>query len=474
MSAKTLTSEEARRWFWVTGNIEPLLFHAGQMRINEMYERLPGSVIVLNVSRQWGKTSFLAAKAVATAIRHPHNRIRIGAAFETDLTEFIEPAFDWVFKSCPDDLKPTYHMQKKRFTFGNGSTIKLVGLDRKPNGLRGNTIDLIGLDEAGFINRLGYLYDSVIVPLTTHRPNARIIFQSTPPESPDHEFWDFVDRAKLENSYAEFTIDENPMLGPEDVQRLERKLGGRETSAFQREYLCKRIVETERAIIPEWKEEFEIDWDPREDPTIDPLYKFWHKYEFLDIGVQIDKTICLFGYYNFQQARLYIMHEVDVSGSKTTTDLIYKSITGKEKEIGFDNVYRRVADNSHPLLLNDLSEKGLGFGATDKQKLHEMVGEVRVWVKSGRIRIHKRCKQAIGCMRSGIWDAHRKEFERSKVLGHYDAVAALIYGVRNTDVYSNPLPDYVYNPDRMPGIKKTAKLSPMGQDMKAIFSRPVR
>ncbi len=448
--------------------------HPGQKVLNEMYERMPGSVLVFNISRQYGKTFFLVVKCIAQAIKHPGSRIRIGAPFETDLAEFIEPAFEAALGTCPLRLRPKYNQQKKRYVFPKvgykQSTIKLVGLDRKPNGLRGNTIDLIGLDEAGFINRLGYLYDSVIVPLTTHRPNARIIFQSTPPESPDHEFWDFVDRAKLENSYAEFTIDENPMLGPEDVQRLERKLGGRETSAFQREYLCKRIVETERAIIPEWREEYEIDWDPREDPTIDPLYKFWHKYEFLDIGVQIDKTICLFGYYNFQEARLYIMHEVDVSGSKTTTDLIYKSITGKEKEIGFTDVYRRVADNSHPLLLNDLSEKGLGFGATDKQKLHEMVGEVRVWVKSGRIRIHKRCKQAIGCMRSGIWDAHRKEFERSKVLGHYDAVAALIYGVRNTDVYSNPLPDYIYNPDRMPGVKKQAKLSPLGQDLKAAFA----
>jgi hypothetical protein len=474
VSAKTLTSEEARRWFWLTGNIEPLLFHSGQLYINEMYERLPGSVIVLNVSRQFGKTSFLVGKAIATAIKNSYNRIRIGAAFETDLTEFIEPAFEWALKTCPQDLRPVYHQQKKRFTFGNGSTIKLVGLDRKPNGLRGNTIDLIGLDEAGFINRLGYLYDSVIVPLTTHRPNARIIFQSTPPESPDHEFWDFVDRAKLENSYAEFTIDENPMLGTADVERLERKLGGRDSSAFQREYLCKRIVEAERAIIPEWREEFEIDFDAGADPLIDPLYPYWHKYEALDIGVQVDKTVCLYGYYNFREATLYIMHESDISGTKTTTKLIYDTICQKEKDIGFTDPYRRIADNSHPLLLNDLSEKGMGFGATDKQKLHEMVGEVRIWVKAGRIKVHKRCKQLVGCLRSGIWNDKRTEFERSKVLGHFDAAAALIYLVRNTDVYSNPLPDYVYNPDRLPGYKRKVPLSPMGQDIKAVFSRPIR
>lgn len=464
-----ITREAALREVWRRGEIEPLIFHPGQMFINEMFERLPGSIIVLNISRQYGKTTFLAGKAVATAIRNPANRIRIGAAFETDLTEFIEPAFEWVLKSCPEDLRPVYNQQKKRFTFHNGSTIKLVGLDRKPNGLRGNTIDLIGLDEAGFINRLGYLYDSVIVPLTTHRPNARIIFQSTPPESPDHEFWDFVDRAKLEGSYAEFTIDENPMLGPHDVARLELKLGGRETSAFQREYLCKRIVEQERAIVPEWKEDFEIEFDAAEDPNIDPLYQFWHKYEFLDIGVQVDKTVCVFGYYNFLESRLYIMHECDISGSRTTTDLIHRTITEKEQAIGYTSPYRRVADNSHPLLLNDLADKGTAFAATDKEKLHEMVGELRVWVKAGRVRVHKRCKQTIGCFRSGIWNDKRDQFERSKVFGHYDAMAAVIYGVRNMDVWSNPIPSYVTNPGRWP-TKKQSQLSPLGQDLKAVFT----
>lgn len=471
MAKSEWTDEQIVAELWRRGEIEGLLLHSGQQHIDEMFRRLAGALIVLNISRQWGKTYFLVVKFIAECIRNPGTKARIGAAFETDLAEFIEPAFETALATCPLHLRPVYNQQKRRYVFPKvghrQSTIKLVGLDRKPNGLRGNTIDLIGLDEAGFINRLGYLYDSVIVPLTTHRPNARIIFQSTPPESPDHEFWDFVDRAKLENSYAEFTIDENPMLTKEDVQRLERKLGGRETTAFQREYLCKRIVEAERAIIPEWREEFEFDYEPRE---TDSLYQHWHKYEGLDIGVQVDKTVCLFAHYNFKDACLVVEDECDISGSRTTTRLIHDTIRAKEKEIGYTNPYRRVADNSHPLLLNDLSELDLGFGATDKEKLHEMVGKVRVWVKAERIKVHKRCKQLIGCLRSGIWDDKRKEFQRSKVFGHYDALASLVYLTRNTDEWTNPLPDYVYNPDRMPGYKKKDRLSPLGQDLKAAFT----
>jgi hypothetical protein len=168
------------------------------------------------------------------------------------------------------------------------------------------------------------------------------------------------------------------------------------------------------------------------------------------------------------------MHECDISGSKTTTKLIYDSITEKEKEIGWKDPYRRISDNSHPLLLNDLSELGIGFGATDKEKLHEMIGKVRIWAKSGRIKVHRRCKQTIGGLRSGIWNDKRTEFERSKVFGHYDAIAALTYLIRNIDEYSNPLPPYILNPDRMPGYKRPANLSPLGQDIKAIFSKVVR
>lgn len=465
-----ISSPAAIAEIWRRGEIEELLLHSGQLVLNDMFDRLPGGVIVFNISRQFGKTYFAVVKAIATAMKKPGARIRIGAAFESDLTEYIEPAFELAFATCPHRWKPRYIQQKKRYVFKNGASIKLIGLDKKPNGLRGNTIDLIIIDEAGFVRRLEYLYSSVMVPLTTHRPDARILLMSTPPESPDHEFWGFVDRAKLDGSYAEFTIDQNPMLTPDDVRRLEEKMGGRHTSAFRREYLCERIIEAERAIVPEWKPEFGAVFQR------DELYRFWAKYEALDIGVQLDKTVCLFAYYNFRESRLYVEDELDISGSTTTTDLIEKELLEKQEKIPgtpYTIPYRRIADNSHPLLLNDLATRpaNIVFAATDKAKIHEMVGEVRVWTRLGRIRVHPRCKQLLGCLSSGIWNNQRTEFERSKVYGHYDALAALVYLVRNIDQYTNPIPDYVGNPNRWPGFDKKQDLSPLGQDMKALFSK---
>jgi hypothetical protein len=72
------------------------------------------------------------------------------------------------------------------YIFPNGSRIKLVGLDKNPNGLRGNTLDLIVIDECGFVTNLDYIYKSVIIPATLHRPNCKIIMISTPPSTPAH------------------------------------------------------------------------------------------------------------------------------------------------------------------------------------------------------------------------------------------------------------------------------------------------
>jgi hypothetical protein len=447
---------------WKRGDLEPLLFHGGQAKIDAVYRAAPGSLVVFNISRQWGKTFFGVTKAVVQAIKKPGSRIRIGAAFETDLAEFIEPAFETVLATCPPQLAPKYLQQKRRYVFPNGkrelqdpfkggSNIKLVGLDRKPNGLRGNTIDLIILDEAGFINDLERLHKSVIVPLTTQRPDAKILLTSTPPESPDHEFWNFVDRAKLENSYAEFTIDENPLLGPADVARLEKEMGGRHTTAFQREYLCRKIVEKERAIIP--------DFDPTpggrhvvETPR-PPTFPHLHKYEFLDSGVS-DLTFEIFAYYDWPRAKLVVEDEHVLHGSAVTTRNIATGTRQKEKDLEYKKVYRRIADNDNLILINDLAdwicnpgEEKIHFTPTDKDSLEAMLNELRLWFQDDRIEIHPRCKMLIGTLGSALWNKKRTDFERSPVYGHADGIAALMYGVRNVDRHTNPIPTWFnYNP----------------------------
>lgn len=434
--APKISSAAAERTLWERGNLG-FLYHSGQKKLDDVFRGAPGAVITFNVARQWGKTFFAATKAFEYALKIPKARVRYATAVETDLFEFAFPIFEILMERCPAHLRPKYKSQRKVFRFPNGSEIKLIGLDKKPNGLRGNAIDFIVLDEAGFIRRLDYLHTSVIVPLTTHRPDAKILVISTPPETPDHAFWDFVDRATLEGAYACFTIDDNPMLTPRDIARIEREMGGRGSTAFQREYFCRRIVEASRAIIPEWRGTYE------EEPIIDEYYPFYQLQEGLDIGVSQDLTVCIFGHYDFRRAILFIHDEITMNGPDMTTPRLAIQIKSKEWELWGPEkkVDQRWSDNSHPLLNQDLSFlHDITFMPTSKDKLAEMVNQVRMWVAEGRIRVSSKCKHLLGCLSSGIWDIKRKDFYHSKVYGHFDALAALVYLVRNIDENYNPIP----------------------------------
>ena len=48
----------------------------------------------------------------------------------------------------------------------------------------------------------------------------------------------------------------------------------------------------------------------------------------------------------------------------------------------------------------------------------------------------------IGSLKYGVWNDRRTEWERSTVYGHFDALAALMYLVRNIDQASNPIPKF--------------------------------
>lgn len=361
-------------------------------------------------------------------------KIKYGTAFHTDLIEFILPAFDAVMEDCPNDLRPRFKVQGSKFVLYNGSEIKLVGLDRTPNGLRGNVIDLIVLDEAGFISNLDYLYKSVIIPATTHRPGCRVVLISTPPSTPAHAFLDYVEKAEFEGGYIKLTIYDNPMVDAPTIARLMKESGGETSTTWRREYLCEHVTDQDLAVVPEWKDDYVLE------VPHDVYYPFYHKYDAMDLGVR-DHTAVIFGYYEFPKARLVIEDEYIINGPELTTDILQRKIKEKEADLKWESVYLRTSDNNNPLLLQDLSYlHRLHFSGTDKGSLEEMVNTLRLMVSAGQIIVHPGCKQLIGCLKYGVWEKRRDKFATSKVYGHFDALAALIYLVRNLNRSTNPIP----------------------------------
>lgn len=427
---------------WNRGLLDYKL-HAAQKVLNKTFREAKSNLFVANCSRQWGKSFWAVKTAIEFAIRNPKAQIRYGAAFQTDLEEFILPAFDKILEDCPEDLKPKYNAQKSTFRFKNGARIKLVGLDKKPDGLRGNTLDMIIIDECGFVTELNYIYKSIIVPSTLHRPNCKIIFVSTPPSTPAHPFVDYCQKAQNQGSYVKLDIHTNPLITEDDIKRMADELGGVTSTTFRRECLCEFVTDSDLAIIPEWNEKYVLELER------DEFYKYYDKYTGLDLGIK-DLTAAIFGYYDFKRAALVIEDEFDMSGPSMNTLILKNAIVEKEKELwenypslvqGRSVPFRRVADTNWPLLIQDLSSiHNLTFIETSKETLEAMINEVRLWVQSGRIIIHPRCKKLIGSLQFGVWDMKKKAFARSDVYGHFDHLAALVYLVRNVATNSNPIP----------------------------------
>lgn len=427
--------------FWHRGNLTYKL-HKGQRKIQEILQNLPGQLRVINCSRQFGKTYMFVSRAISLCIRKKGAKVKIGTAFLTDLSEILIPSFEAVLSDCPPSLRPKYQPSKTKYIFPNGSEIKLVGLDKNPNGLRGQVPDLIIIEEAGFVNNLDYLYKSVLVPATTHRPDCEIILVSTPPSTPAHPFVDFAQRAELEGAYAKFTIYDNPMVSQETIDRLAKESGGYDSTTFRREYLAEFILDDDLALVKEWKDEYSY-IEPK-----DAYYNLYHKYVGMDLGRK-DFTALVFGYYHFKKGALVIEDEVLLKGSTWTTLTLKDEIFKKEKELwahpeddlGAFKPFRRISDNNNPHLILDLSSiHSCYFAETNKESLEAMVNEVRLMVNQGQIIIHPRCKMLIGSLKYGVWDNKRKEFAHSKIYGHFDFFAALMYLVRNLSKSTNPIP----------------------------------
>ena len=460
------TPEEKEDFWWhgflswkLTG--DPNSGRFGQLKIEEAFQATAGKLFVGDCSRQLGKSTWAAAKCVELALRKRRARIRYATAFLSDLEQFIVPAFELILEDIPTLLKPVWRAQKSEWYFPTtGSKIRLIGLDRKPNGLRGNKLDLVVLDEAGYISRLSYIYKFVLIPATTHVPDAKIIMISTQPETPDHDFVEFCDKAEIEmkegggSGYVKIDVDENPLLTKEQIDdiaiefapsdpfltREEKVRLGRASTAFRREYLCERVVEEERAIIPEFREKLHVLESPR-----CPAFAFWYRLEALDSGVR-DLTACLFGYYDFARAKAVIEDEFAIQGAEVTTKRIAQKVHEKETlhKYGEFKWLRRMADNNNLILIQDLAqeEHKLVFNPTGKDDLHAMVNKVRVWMGSGRIEIHPRCVRLISALKAGIWNNTRSEFGRSKIHGHYDLIASLVYFIRNIPEHQNNVPPY--------------------------------
>ena len=435
--------EEALDKAWGGGFLQWLL-RPVQEKIYKTIRESKNVKKVINASRRLGKTHTLSSLAIETGRRTPGGQVHFGFPSQKALKKIVRPIFKDILRTCPARYKPIYIASEQAYYFNDrDSFIHLSGLNQgHADSLRGPKSHRSIVDEAGYVDDLDYAVKDILTPqlLTT---GGDLILSSTPPPTPAHDFAEYAHQAKDNGTYSEFDIYQSGYK-PEIIEKFKKEAGGENASTWKREYLCQFVIDEELAIIPEFLEDqHALPWERTD------LWKFYTCYEAMDIGVR-DFTVVLFGYYDFLKAKIFVEDELVMNGPQMTSDLLVRAIRDKEKALFGGKVegqIRRVADDNNLILIQDLGYlHKLPFTPTTKDNLDAMVNELRVLVSGGRLNVHPRCKHTIGCLKYGVWSGKqnkKREFARSKVYGHYDGLAALVYLVRNVDQTSNPIPrDY--------------------------------
>lgn len=437
-----ITPAQARSILWRQGRIVDFLLDNNQMEIYNSLKQGKGArhTVVALFSRQTGKSYGLLTIATQECLTRKNITVVFIAPRLKQARKIAKTNMAEILKTCPDDVRPKYNAKEESYYFpSTGSTIELAGFNAdEVESQRGPKAHLIIVDECGFMTNLKYGLKSVLYP-KLNTTKGSMILCSTLPRSQGHEYFDFIKKAEYNGTLIKKNVLECPRYTKEDIDRFAEEVGGYDSVDFKREYLNIMITDDEYAVIPEATEEL-----MQEIVKELPRPPYYDVYVSMDIGVK-DLTVALLGYYDFKKSSVVILDEVILKGKNVTTESIHDSISFKEQmHFGTKIPYLRVADDNNQILLNDLmSTKNMFFQITRKDQKEAALNNLRVMLAAHRIIIHPRCKTLIFHLKNATWNNRKTSYERSPDNGHYDALDALIYFIRNVNFSKNPYPkDY--------------------------------
>lgn len=439
-AAVQLSPEAAIAGLWHVGDLSyRLLPHQEPIRDAVIAAR--ARRFVLNCSRRLGKSNLLCTLAIEQCLQKPGSQVRYAAGTSDMVEEIIEPHMAALLDDAPPDLEPEYNATKSRWTFPNGSSIRVAGCDdkRKANRLRGRACDLAIIDEAGFIDDLGYVIDDVLMPqLMT--VNGQIIISSTPPETPAHPFRAICADAQLRGAYIERDIYAATHI--DDATRAEYRQeangpawspGMPDGTTWLREYMCQFVVDSTRAVLPEFTRVEKLIVEERERPA------YFVPVIVADIGYH-DLTFVIGGYHDFAKG-------VDViEWEYVTNKTIARDIDAKVSEIAVEHWGARTAKSlryadAPPIVIAEMRGwSGIAKTQTDGNWKAAVVNDVRTRLAEKSTRIHPRCEKLIAHCRYAVWKDPGRMLDRMDGFGHFDGVDALAYFTRLVDRHTNPMP----------------------------------
>lgn len=417
-------------------------------------------------SRKIGKSYIETLVSFEFAIRYPGALISITAPTGVEARDVFLPEFEKILADCPLGLRPARKGVDGNWHFPNKSIIYLKGADMQPNRLRGPSRDLNMVDEAAYVNRLGYVVESVLYPMTFNTRGPTIL-ASTLNKSPNAEFNAYHRKCMALGQGA--VVDVYSAGFSEKMIAAEKAAVSAET--WRIEYECHDERDQNITVVPEWTAEVEqqLVQEPPvvEDLTYSPQMGHWFRFTGIDFGTA-DNTSILTAYYDFASATCWITAEDVFSGAEVTAANISRRGTALEEA---DDAVRpiaggkriRVGDNDVGMLQSMHIDHGYVAQAISKPALEITINNLRTWVTEGRLRISPKCVNLLACLRHGAWKekagmrgdgnrvrklAHSNLRDKNgKALGHFDALMALAYLLLTVNTYKNvnPLPKTFVN-----------------------------
>lgn len=419
---------------WRRGDLSVVCgLHRGQLELRNFFYGHDARVTAYLISRRWGKSYLWAVIANELAMK---GKTVLYAAPEIKhvrsiLREHMAKIHGTLPKPMRDEIAFSGQDNEWRFK-KTGGIIRAIGVD-KGGADRGRGIgaDLVICDEAGFMEDLEYFLESVARPQTL-TTNGRIVLSSTPGISSEHAFRGYCLRAQEDDAYVHKTIYDAPHLTPKTIEEYKQEClrrGGQ--TEWRREYMAEWVVDEFWAVVPEM-----IDHG---DDIIAECQRPSHydTYTAGDVAFE-DLTVFVHGHLDFVH-QVIVVEDETVLRHSNAGQIAAKVLQSEYELWGDKPVFSRVAD-APPLVLGALGSAGLRVGPTRNDDRDAMLVTLRVLISQHKIRIHPRCRTTIAHLRGAVWNKSRTNLERTSAAGHFDAVMAMAYLVRNMNWRRNPFP----------------------------------
>lgn len=446
-----LNSEDPVAKGWRTGDLSYKVMEHQTIIKDKLGEVIKGDPqqrvepYVLNCSRRFGKTTMILLTFVEECIKYPGHVYLFVAPTEEAAKEIVLSVMPVIIADAPDTAKPKF--RNGRYTFPNGSVIKLGSAHNGGESLRGRSANGAAIDEGAFVkktrpdNGLIYVMNSVIRPqlLTTQ---GWFVVASTPPPQLAHEYVELYNQARALNRMSQFSIYDNTSITEQLREAIKAKEYALDPSgsSWKREYLAEFAVDSRSLIISNWDTE-------EMTGTVDRPVRFeiYDRYVAYDHGTT-DLSVFLFGYWHWEHGTLVVEKElvVGLKGEKLTTRELDKVYRICRQDLWQEmEVRREVCDAINPQLIIDFNRDfGNRFVAPLKTNLEAMVNQLTNLVGNKQILINKdQCPLLIQTLEQATWKTSasgKREFARLPGIGHCDALASLIYLARTVDRHHNP------------------------------------